>query len=127
MSNNASGEMLALLPKKLSDVLGDKVHDVLLSFWLGNLELLQQLEESMVRNEPIPWLGHEHQELRNALIRLTSIRVLLSLHSIAVCWTSDGIGNVYRSTDKDIEQVVSEANVTSDLNMVRELFAQYSA
>ena len=85
MSNNASGEMLALLPKKLSDVLGDKVHDVLLSFWLGNLELLQQVEESMVRNEPIPWLGHEHQELRNALIRLTSIRVLLSLHSIAVC------------------------------------------
>lgn len=34
---------------------------------------------------------------------------------------------MYRSTDKDIEQVVSEANVTSDLNMVRELFAQYSA
>ena len=124
MSNNASGEMLALLPKKLSEVLGDKVHDVLLSLWLGNLELL--LEESVMRNESIPWLDREHRELRNVLIRLTSIRVLLSLHSIAVCWTSDGIGNVYRSTDEDIEQVVSEASVTSDLNMARELFAQYS-
>ena len=124
MSNNASGEMLALLPKKLSEVLGDKVHDVLLSLWLGNLELLQ--EESVMWNESIPWLDREHRELRNVLIRLTSIRVLLSLHSIAVCWTSDGIGNVYRSTDEDIEQVVSEASVTSDLNMARELFAQYS-
>ena len=83
MSNNASGEMLALLPKKLSEVLGDKVHDVLLSLWLGNLELL--LEESVMRNESIPWLDREHRELRNVLIRLTSIRVLLSLHSIAVC------------------------------------------
>ena len=33
---------------------------------------------------------------------------------------------MYRSTDEDIEQVVSEASVTSDLNMARELFAQYS-
>jgi hypothetical protein len=127
MSNNASGETLTLLSKNLSDVLGDKVHDVLLSLWLGNLELLQQLEESVVLNEPIPWLNCEHQELRGALICLMSICVLLSLHYIAMCCTSDGIDNVYRSTHRNIKLVLSEVAVTSDLNMSHEVFVQYSA
>ena len=114
MSNNASGEILTLLPKKLSDMLGNKVHDVLLTLWLGNLELLQQLEELALQNKSVPWLNCGHWEFRNALICLMSIGVLLSLYSIATCWTSDRINNQYRSMHENTKLVLSEAAVTSD-------------
>ena len=67
----SADELLPLLAKSPVIVLGNQTHDMLVSLWQGNEELLRGLEESLSPNDPgqhVPWLNREHQELRGALI-----------------------------------------------------------